>query len=617
MSQKINVDIITEYKGRQNLKSAEKDMGSLGKSIEHLGKRFAEVFAAEKLIEFGKKSVEAFAADQKSAAILTQTLGNLGLAFANVPVENFITKLSEVNGVAKTDLRNAFDTLVRSTGDATKAQDLLNLGLDVSAGTGKDLALVATALSKGYAGNFAALSKLGAGITAAELKSKNFDLVQKHLAATFKGDAAVAADTFQGKINRLKTSFEEFKITIGSGIADAFASLTANGDIKGLQDAMGAVATDVADIVRGTGVFAGQIAGILSSINGFSGGALGKILSFSFKNSILGELQKLGSDSRKAATDAANAAKMKIPQGPFAEGYTSVADHAKYVATQAKLAADKAKQAAADLAAQKKITAEKNKQLAADRAALSLKLAGSVADMQNIEIQAALQRGQSAEVVNVLLLQRALLNNNADQANILAQEVLKANGLVMDMNGNIYSIGQAPNPFTSWPTATQQAKDELQKIQDQLAALHDKLITITVQTVTTDSGSSVSTANGVIGTGAGGTKLASGAIAGLVDAQGFTYMQPAAGAPQIDPSKFGSGIVTYDQANFSKGASAYYDKLAGVNSATTGTQPIAVTVNLNGQTVGNAITNAQVDQSASGIANSFQRSGYGSGALPW
>jgi hypothetical protein len=45
--------------------------------------------------------------------------------------------------------------------------------------------------------------------------------------------------------------------------------------------------------------------------------------------------------------------------------------------------------------------------------------------------------------------------------------------------------------------------------------------------------------------------------------------------------------------------------------------PVAVTVVLNGQTVGNAITSAQVDSSASGIPSSFQRSGFGSGALPW
>ena len=605
MSQKINVDIITEYKGRQNLKSAEKDLGSFQQSLNKLGKQFAQVFAVDKLIQFGKASAEAFAADQKSAAILTQTLSNLGLAFSNVPVENFITKLSEVNGIAKTDLRTSFDTLVRSTDDATKAQDLLSLGLDISAGTGKDLTLVTTALAKGYAGNFSALGKLGAGITAAELKTKNFDLIQKHLAATFKGDAAIAADTFQGKINRLKTSFENFKITIGSGIADAFSSLSASGDIQGLQSAMDAIAIDIADIVRGTGVFAQQIGGILSSINGFSGGTLGKILGFAFNHSLVGALKKLGSDSRKVATDAANAARMKIPQGPFAEGFTSIADHQKYLTAQKKLADDKAKQAAADLAAQKKITDEKNKQLAADRAALSLKLAGNTTDMQNIEIQAALQRGQTEQVTNVLLLQRAIITGNADQANILSQEVLRANGLVMDVNGNISTLANAKDPFKDWPPATAAAMTQLKAIQDALAAILDKKITVTVNTVYTNSG------------GSGGGSVTT-TLPPLGNAnEGAPIVIPSSGINKGNSNALGSA---------NEGAPiSYMPVLSTVNPSITQTNnplnpnganegaPINVVVNLNGQTVNNAITDAQVNNSASGINSTFNRSGYFAG----
>ena len=41
MSQKINVDIITEYKGRQNLKSAEKDI-TLNAALWGLAKEYAD-----------------------------------------------------------------------------------------------------------------------------------------------------------------------------------------------------------------------------------------------------------------------------------------------------------------------------------------------------------------------------------------------------------------------------------------------------------------------------------------------------------------------------------------------------------------------------------------------
>jgi hypothetical protein len=149
---------------------------------------------------------------------------------------------------------------------------------------------------------------------------------------------------------------------------------------------------------------------------------------------------------------------------------------------RAKAAAD-AKKAAAD-------------KLALERANLSLKLAGSTLDMQNIEIQAALQRGQTAEVNNVLLLQRAILNDNADQANILAREVLAANGLVMDVNGNISSLAKAKDPFADWPAASKAAMEQLLKIQAELAKIQSKTITVTVNTVYTSSGTTVSTSTG-------------------------------------------------------------------------------------------------------------------------
>ena len=60
MSQKINVDIITEYKGRQNLKSAEKDMNVLGNAAKELAKTFAKVFTKLNNLFNGKDLGESF-----------------------------------------------------------------------------------------------------------------------------------------------------------------------------------------------------------------------------------------------------------------------------------------------------------------------------------------------------------------------------------------------------------------------------------------------------------------------------------------------------------------------------------------------------------------------------
>jgi len=598
MSQKINVDIITEYKGRQNLKNAENDMGILGQAAKKLGGIFAATFAAEKIIAFGKASVEAFAADEKSAKILSNTLGNLGIAFDNVPVENFITKLSDLNGIAKTDLRNAFDTLVRSTGDATKAQDLLNLGLDVSAGTGKDLALVSTALAKGYAGNFAALSKLGAGITAAELKSKNFAVIQKHLATVFKGDAATAADTFAGKIARVKTSFEELKITIGSGIVDALTYATNNGgSVDKLQSAMKSISNNIADSVRGLGVMVDLIAQAGSKVGKSTGfnfkqffSDIGSAFGFAFGTT---ELKNLG---KNAATKAALAGAAGSTLGEY---QNTAANNARAAAT--------AKNNASNLAAQKAITDQKAKQLKLDQAALSLKLAGNTTDMQNIEIQAALQRGQTQQVTDVLLLQRAIITGNADQANILSQKVLAANDLVMGVDGTIGKLSTAKDPFKDWPPATSAALAQIKSIEDAVAGIKDKTVTITVNTVSTGSNGVTSKTPTTDG-GLPQFEIPGGGVSTIGDylASLTPFTVPGAGVSTVGDylaKTNNNGLY----ANPGNGASTIGDYNAGVN----------VTVMLNGKTVADAITGAQVDNSASGIPSSFQRSGYGTGALPW
>ena len=597
----VDVNVGISYTGQKSMKNALKDMGSLGQAAVKLGGIIGATFATQKIIAFGKEAVTAFAADEKSAKILSNTLGNLGIAFDNVPVESFITKLSELNGIAKTDLRTSFDTLVRSTGDATKAQDLLSLGLDVSAGTGKDLATVTVALAKAYGGNFAAISKLGAGITKAEIASGNFSAIQEHLTKVFKGDAATAADTFSGKIARIKTSFEELKITIGSGIVDALTYATnGGGSVDKLQSAMTSISSNIADSVRGLGVMVELI--------GQAGSAVGKSTGFNFKQffsdigSAFGfafgttELKNLG---KNAATKAALAGAAGSTIGEY---QNTAANNARAAAT--------AKNNAANLAAQKAITDQKKKQLELDRAALSLKLAGNTTDMQNIEIQAALQRGQSEQVTNVLLLQRAIITGNADQANILSQEVLKANGKVMDVNGNIINLAGAKDPFADWPTATKAAQDQLKAIQDALAAITSKTITVTVNTVSTGSNGVASLIPTVTDTSTlaaisgGGASTLGDYLAGV--ANNGMYAQPGSGVSTIGDylSKTNNNGLYAQPGN---GASTIGDYNSGVN----------VTVVLNGQAVGNAITSAQVDASASGIPSSFQRSGFGSGALPW
>jgi hypothetical protein len=88
---------------------------------------------------------------------------------------------------------------------------LQGLALDVAAGSGKSLDAVTQALAKAYEGNTASLGRLGIGISAAELKTMSFEDITKKLSETFEGQADVAANTFEGRIARLRLAFEDVR----------------------------------------------------------------------------------------------------------------------------------------------------------------------------------------------------------------------------------------------------------------------------------------------------------------------------------------------------------------------------------------------------------------------
>jgi hypothetical protein len=436
----VYVDVIADIKGFNNLKKGEDSVLKLQNAFEKLGKTLGIGFGAAELVKFGKDAVSAFAADNQAAKILSNTLSNLGLAFTDVHVEDFITKLSETSGVVKNDLRSAFDSLVRSTHDTNKAQDLLNLSLDVSKGTGKDLATVSLALAKAYGGNITSLSKLGTGLSKADLASKNFTAVQAKLISMFKGDAATAADSYQGKIDRLKTSFEEFKITIGHGIVDAFSNLGKGSSIEAFQKSMDTVATDIANIIRGIGNIGGAFASvklpswITSLLDPTNFG-------------ILGFLKESGAKS--SAKAAANALKGTAPLAPYIEGLSTAADHAKYLQSQ--------QDAAKALAAQNAANKAAADQVKLQNAALLLKKAGTIFDLNRISINAALLSGAkslSAEDKARLELraaeadvQNAIDTKNADAVDSLVSKMNDALTKVMTLGLQVATLPKAGNPL--------------------------------------------------------------------------------------------------------------------------------------------------------------------------
>ena len=397
----VRIDIAAEFTGKKAFDKADKSTDKLTKGVKSLAKSFIGVFAAQKLIQFGKASVKAFAEDDAAARSLGKTLENLGLAYgSNIgTVNGFINRLEAQTGVLDDELRPAMDRLLRATGDVAKSQELLNLALDIAAGTGKSVTQVSQSLQKAYLGQTAALGRLGVGLSKAELATGNFEDIQKKLNILFEGQAVSAADSYQGSLNKLQVAANNAKETIGKGLVDALGILSGAGTIDPTVSAIDRIANAMANAAKETAKFI--------KVN-----------------------QTLFSDLSFFKNDATVAAALRIKQGTgftvpmtISSQDTQAADNAakkaaELAAKAAKLTGD-AKIKADKLAAAAKIKADK---LAAalekkeKLAAIALSKAAAVFDLNKIAIAAALRATYDKDERLRLLAMQEIENENGETA---------------------------------------------------------------------------------------------------------------------------------------------------------------------------------------------------------
>ena len=229
----INIPIITDFDSR-GIKKAEKAFGEIEKAGAKVGTSLKNALlpvglALGGLAVAGAKFAMAAAEDQKSAALLARQLKVTTRATdAQVKAtEDFVLQMSLANGVADDELRPSLSKLVRGTKDITKAQKLLALSLDVSRGSGKSLSQVTDSISKALGGNMGALARLSPEVKQMVKDQKSLDEILQALGKTYAGSAATAADTFQGRMDRLKVAINETKESIGYALLPIFEKMVA------------------------------------------------------------------------------------------------------------------------------------------------------------------------------------------------------------------------------------------------------------------------------------------------------------------------------------------------------------------------------------------------------
>lgn len=220
MGKPVVVAILGDNRGlRQSLDQSESRLSKFGSNARRAGKAAAIGLAGGAVVAGAAlfKMAEAGAEDLKQQALLKNALKQTAHATdAQVKsTEKWIAVQGKTLGVTDDKLRPSLQTLAGATKDVGKAQKLATLAMNISARTGQDLEGVSKKLAKGYLGTVGGLKQYGVATKNADGTTRSFASIQDELSKKFAGSASTAANTFSGKVGRLKLQLDEAKESIG------------------------------------------------------------------------------------------------------------------------------------------------------------------------------------------------------------------------------------------------------------------------------------------------------------------------------------------------------------------------------------------------------------------
>jgi hypothetical protein len=263
----VNIPIISEFDGSGIKKAISqfKDLETNGQKAQFAIKK-AAVPAAAGLVAVGaalfdatKGAIEDAAAQDKLAGIIERTTTATDAQIkAN---EDWISVQGKLLGVTDDELRPVMGRLVKATGDVTKAQELASQAMDIAAASGKPLESVAAALEKAYGGNMTALQKLAPEYRDMIKDGASFEEVMALMAKTTGGAASDAANTAQGKFERLGIALSETKESIGAALLPAVEA------VLPFLVKMGDWAAEHPEILLAIGIAIATIAAAIVAVN--------------------------------------------------------------------------------------------------------------------------------------------------------------------------------------------------------------------------------------------------------------------------------------------------------------------------------------------------------------
>jgi len=461
----IDIKIIAEFLGKNAFKQADTAATKLNKTVKSLGQSFGIAFGGAALGYAIKTTIRDFADAQRETQQLTNTVKNLGLAFAAPEIDAYVQKIGALYGVTGDQAVPALQALLTATGSVSRSTKIMNVALDLAASRNADVASVAKDLANAYVGNTKGLNQYRLGLTKAELASMSFDEILEKIGSQTLGSADEAAKTLTGQMAILSEVSNQAKERIGGGLVQALGAFSGESGAGGAAKTIENLSIKITNTITGFGYLIEKVK-IAQPILVAAGIAI--MAAWAPWLTAIGV-------AAVAIGAIGNALKNRAPQAPMNTGklfFPSSGDggYAKRLAAEKKAEADAAKRA-------KELAALTKKNVKASQDQLKIAKAKAIFDLQKIQIEAALKGKISEEEKIRLFLLKAIQEENIEDIEKYTKMLNEVQGKVTELQStlnDVYSM-DAGNPFIAWEIGLDGVQRALIEIEGQSIQLTNTL----------------------------------------------------------------------------------------------------------------------------------------------
>jgi hypothetical protein len=223
MSSSNTLEIIVKARDEasKTLTAIEQKIGLSRKQMKLVG---GAMLGAGTAMALGLVSAAQAAAEEETGIVkLSTAMKNMGLSYDDTreSLESWIDAQQQKTSVGDGEQRDSLSTLIGMTGDLAKAQDLLTVAMDISVGTGKDLASSTQLIGYALAGNWGMVERMIPSLKEVESEEEKWAALRQ----TFSGQAEAYGQTMAGQMETLKNNMGDVKETLGAALLPVMTDL--------------------------------------------------------------------------------------------------------------------------------------------------------------------------------------------------------------------------------------------------------------------------------------------------------------------------------------------------------------------------------------------------------